>query len=237
MGRRRSNGLILAVALLGAGAVLGVLVAGPVYIEQPRWNGHLELPPAPRETLTPGAIDVGRSPPDGALRLMQTIAYVLFSLVAILLLVFVVRMLMRIRLRLAAPAAPASAMHDLAAAAGDAGVIEAPVVRRGIARALAALDEVRDPSDAVVQAWLGFEDAAVSAGAARRASETPTEYAVRIITRFEADRDAAERLVRLYEDVRFGGRRADADTIATARACLLRLQASWTEPAHTGMSG
>lgn len=236
MEHRRSYGLIAAVALLGACAVVGVLIAGPILIEEPRWGGTIDIPLPQQPTLTPGAIDIGGPQTDQALVIVQALATSLLALAAILLLVAFVRMLMRIRLRLAARAQPVAAMGDHAAGVGDS-VVEAPVVRRGIALALSALDDVRDPSDAVVRAWLGFEDVAVAAGAARRPSETPTEYAVRIISRYDADRDAAERLVRIYEDVRFGGRRADAGTVADARACLLRLQASWTEPAGKGASG
>ncbi len=228
MGRRRSPGLIVAVALLGAGAVLGVLVAGPIYIEQPRWNGKLVFPTPPQQTMTPAPGDIGGRPAVEAMRVFTVLQYVLFALLALLVLYVLVRLLLRLRLRLGPRGAGSGPLADLPA--GEAGgAVDAPVVRRGIARALAALDDVRDPSDAVVQAWLGFEDAAVAAGAARTPSETPTEYAVRIISRFDADRTSAEQLVRLYEDVRFGGRRADAETVATARACLLRLQASWTQ--------
>jgi hypothetical protein len=227
MGHPRSKGLVVAVVILAVGAVLGVLLAGPIFIEKPRWSGRLAAPPpltrSPEPVQTPG----GR--PDDTMNLVQLIQNALIVVGTLLLLILLLRALMRIRLRLdARRMRGVQALHDAALPAPDGGIIQAPVVRRGIARALAALDEHRDHSDAVVQAWLGFEDAA---GAARRLSETPTEYAVRIISRFDADRAAAEELVEVYEDVRFSGRPADAAAVATARRCLLALQASWNDDA------
>ena len=229
MGHPRSKGLVVAVVILAVGAVLGVLLAGPIFIERPRWSGQLAAPPPLTRTPEPVQTPGGR--PDDTMNLIQLIQNALIVLGALALLILLLRALMRIRLRLDARRTGVQALRDAALPAPDGGIIEAPVVRRGIARALVALDENRDPSDAVVQAWLGFEDAAVAAGAARRPAETPTEYAVRIIARFDADRQAAEELVQVYEDVRFSGRPADAAAVATARRCLLALQASWNDGA------
>jgi hypothetical protein len=230
MAHPRSKGLVVAVVILAVGAVLGVLLAGPIFIEKPRWSGGLAAPPPITRSPEPVQTPSGR--PDDTMNLVQLIQNALIILGALALLILLLRALMRIRMRLDARRMQGvQALHDAALPAPDGGIIEAPVVRRGIARALAALDDHRDPSDAVVQAWLGFEDAAVAAGAARRPSETPTEYAVRIISRFDADRTAAEELVQVYEDVRFSGRAADAAAVATARRCLLALQASWNDGA------
>lgn len=227
----RSKGMVVAVVLLAVGAVLGVLLAGPIFIEKPRWSGQLAAPPPITRTPEPVQTPGGR--PDDTMNLVQLIQNALIVLGALALLILLLRALMRIRLRLdPRRRTGVQALQNAALPAPDGGIIQAPVVRRGIARALAALDEHRDPSDAVVQAWLGFEDAAVAAGAARRPSETPTEYAVRIIARFDADRRAAEELVEVYEDVRFSGRSADASAVATARRCLLALQASWNDAAR-----
>jgi hypothetical protein len=227
--RRGGSGLIVAVVILAVGVVVGVLLAGPIFIEQPRWTGQLAPPPPPTRTPLP-AETPGR--PDQSMHWVQLVQNALYALLAVAVLLLLLRALMRMRLRWGARRSDrVTVMADVVVGSSDGGIIEAPVVRRGIARALAALDEQRDPSDAVVQAWLGFEDAAVAAGAARRPSETPTEYAVRIISRFDADRAAAEQLVHVYEDVRFGGRRADAAAVATARRCLLALQASWNDAA------
>jgi hypothetical protein len=103
----------------------------------------------------------------------------------------------------------------------------APVVARGIERALQMLDDVREPSDAIVRAWLGLQEAAEASGAARRASETPGEYTTRIVTRFGTDHDAALTLLSLYQGVRFGGHPVDGATIELARSCLARLRDSW----------
>jgi len=229
MGHPRSRGLVVTVVILAVGAVLGVLLAGPIFIEKPRWSGGLGAPPPATRTPEPVQTPGGR--PDDTMNLVQLIQNALIVIGALALLILLLRALMRVRLRLDARRTGVPTLQSGALPAPDGGIIEAPVVRRGIARALAALDEHRDPSDAVVQAWLGFEDAAVAAGAARRPSETPTEYAVRIIARFDADRQAARELVQVYEDVRFSGRPADAAAVATARRCLLALQGSWNDGA------
>lgn len=229
MGHPRSRGLVVAVVILAVGAVVGVLLAGPIFIEKPRWSGE---PAAPRITRTPEPVQTPGGRPDDTMNLVQLIQNALIVLGTLALLILLLRALMRIRVRLEGRRMTGvPTLHDAALPAPDGGIIHAPVVRRGIARALAALDEQRDPSNAVVQAWLGFEDAAVAAGAARRPSETPTEYAVRIIARFDADRQAAEELVHVYEDVRFSGRPADAAAVSTARRCLLALQQSWNDAA------
>ena len=55
-------------------------------------------------------------------------------------------------------------------------------MQRGIAGALATIDERATASDAIVAAWIGLEESAADAGVKRAASETPGEFVVRIIT-------------------------------------------------------
>lgn len=103
----------------------------------------------------------------------------------------------------------------------------APVVRRGLARAIEILDEDRPPSDAIVAAWLGLQEAAEDSGVRRRPAETPAEFTTRIIRRAGADRQSATTLLRLYQDVRFGAAEVTPTDIQRARTALVELSAAW----------
>jgi hypothetical protein len=108
---------------------------------------------------------------------------------------------------------------------------DAPIVHRGLRLALEALSEDRLPGDAVVRAWLGLQQAAEDSGVERRAAETPTEFTARVITRVRADQQAAGALVDVYQEVRFGAHPVTPADVASARAAIEALLASWHEPA------
>ena len=120
----------------------------------------------------------------------------------------------------------AEGLHAEGAGTGPE-VADAPAVLRGIAAALVALDEHREPSDAVVQAWLGLQQAAEDAGFARSAAETPTEFTGRVLSRTGADRVALRRLLRLYLRARFGDGAITAVDATDAGDALRALEASW----------
>lgn len=105
--------------------------------------------------------------------------------------------------------------------------VSAPVIRRGIDGALRLIDERPLPTDAIVAAWVGLEESAADAGIARGVSETPAEFALRIITRRAGISDAASELLRLYERVRFGGHSADEIDRDTARGALKVIEEAW----------
>jgi hypothetical protein len=107
---------------------------------------------------------------------------------------------------------------------------DTPIVHRGLRLALDALDEQREPADAVVKAWLGLQSAAEDSGVERRAAETPTEFTARVITRVQADAEAAAQLVDVYQAVRFGGHPITSADVRAARAAIERLLDSWHEP-------
>jgi hypothetical protein len=60
-----------------------------------------------------------------------------------------------------------------------------------------------DPRNAIVAAWLRFEVQGQSAGVGRRAWETSSEYALRILDLVSADSGAVNRLAGLYREARF----------------------------------
>ncbi|MFJ4996643.1 DUF4129 domain-containing protein [Microbacterium sp. NPDC088619] len=101
------------------------------------------------------------------------------------------------------------------------------VMQRGIAGALQTIDERVTASDAIIAAWIGLEESAADAGVRRAASETPGEFAVRIITLRPGVADEAAALLRLYESVRFGTRVADEGDRASARQALRRIEGVW----------
>ena len=226
-GRR---GLLVALLAAATVAVFGVLLSGPFRVG-PSSPGAVALPtvtPPPAATVQPGPsrLTGAAARADGA---VQLVALIVLSLVTIAVLAALVLWLAR-RAQRSRIAVERPVEDDAASpAAGRPAdpTLAAPEVRRGLARALDLLDEPVTPSDAVVRAWLGLEDAAVAAGAPRRPAETPSEYAARIIRRFDADREAADELRRLYERVRFGGVALGPDAVEAARGCLTRLLASW----------
>ncbi|QAY61552.1 DUF4129 domain-containing protein [Microbacterium protaetiae] len=232
---RTPNGrglMIGAVVAAGVVVVLSVLAAGPVQVEAPRWS-PAPVTPTPIELpgAGPGQLAPTAEPSPIVATVFGIVLQVLFFAgVAALLAVLVVFIVRRIQQRRRLVRRRRAVQTEGGGVLGSAdGAVPAPVMRRGIARALQVLDADREPSDAVIQAWLGLEETAADAGAGRAAAETPAEYTARIVQRFDTDREAAQALLRLYQDVRFGARAADAASVAAARECLVRLQASWHE--------
>lgn len=110
----------------------------------------------------------------------------------------------------------------------DVPEVDAPVMRDGIAQARSILDSDRPPKDAIVEAWLALEHAAVAAGVGRRPSQTPTEFTAVVLDRTPAQRDAVEVLRELYSRVRFSEEPVtDADGDA-ARAAIAAIAAHWS---------
>lgn len=60
-----------------------------------------------------------------------------------------------------------------------------------------------EPRNAIVAAWSRFEVQGERAGVGRRASETSSEYAIRILDLVAADTGAVNRLAGLYREARF----------------------------------
>lgn len=160
--------------------------------------------------------------------------WVLVAVVVALLVRLLLRYLPRPARRTAEPIAESGPLgDDLAEQPDDEAVPDAPVVRRGIAEALTALDAGREPADAIVAAWLGLQESAEDAGLARRPAETPTEFTRRILGRVTSDAAAVDTILRLYLPVRFGDRPATAADVELVRAALRHLESSWrSEPAR-----
>lgn len=65
------------------------------------------------------------------------------------------------------------------------------------------------PRNGIVHCWHRLEELAAEAGLGRRASETPAEFALRLLTTVDADEDAAYRLTLLYREARFSHHELD----------------------------
>lgn len=233
--RRRSTIGVVAVALLGLGLVASTIAAGPLQAGRPRWlptSGNLPARPAAPVPGPSGAPTPAPQDHVSPALLQQWLLWAALAAIVVAgILVYLLRRALRRsglrseardgRLSPVTPSAPPPRTDEPVA----------PVVARGIERALQVFDDVREPKDAIVRAWLGLQDAAEASGASRRPAETPGEYTTRIITRFGTDRGAALTLLDLYQGVRFGGHPADGATVELARACLTRLRDSWHESA------
>lgn len=109
---------------------------------------------------------------------------------------------------------------------------DAPAVRSGIELALGALDAEREPSDAIMRAWMGLQQTAEESGITRYGAETATEFTQRILSRVSADDRAIRTLLRLYLRTRFGDHPITAADVASARESLRALADSWDEQWH-----
>jgi hypothetical protein len=171
-------------------------------------------------------------PPDGDPGAVRTVILVLLALVAAVLLALLVAAVVR-ALRRAWENRELEVREGAAAAAAATGAVaadaqpDAEVIQRGIAAALRHIDAQPVPGDAIVAAWVGVEEAAADSGVVRGVSETPGEFALRIIARRSAIDADARRLLALYESVRFGGYDATEADRAEARLLLERIEEAW----------
>ncbi len=104
-----------------------------------------------------------------------------------------------------------------------------PALRRGIASAESLLDQIADPADAIVAAWLAVEAAAASSGLPRKPAQTPTEFTTDVLSRTPADPAAVTGLLRLYHRARFSSQAPSAADVDEARRLLGVLARSWSE--------
>ncbi len=99
-------------------------------------------------------------------------------------------------------------------------------LRAGLVEAAARLRQGGEPSDAVVASWVALEDAASRSGVRRDPAATPTEFALEVLGRTSADRDATRSLLARYERARFSGLPVTDDDVEGAAADLEVLAAT-----------
>ncbi|KHK96887.1 hypothetical protein LK09_13645 [Microbacterium mangrovi] len=221
-------------AVLAVLAVAFAALAGPIRWSPPRWRfaapgaAQVTSEPQPSFSAAPAPADAG---PNEVQRVLMLVVLLVACVAAAVLLYRILRRLgavRRVRQDAAAHRIEVTSAGEVIAESAPAA---APIVR-GLARALQILDDERSADDAIVRAWLGLEEASAASGAGRRPAETPSEYAARVVARFDTDRRAAAVLLDLYQGVRFGGRHADAASIDAARESIRRLADSWHEDAE-----
>ena len=83
-----------------------------------------------------------------------------------------------------------------------------------------------DPRNAIVAAWHHFEVQGERAGVARRASETSSEYGMRILDLAAADNGSVNRLAELYREARFSDHPVTEEHRARALAALADIRRS-----------
>lgn len=219
-----AGGLALLIAL---GSALGSAL---VFTGPRRTFGVLPSPKPLVQTPPPAAVATGTPPPiaTGSRPDLGWIVILVLCLVGAFLVFVVVRYVLR-RLRDRQRGGPGGLGDEALDLLGDDPSVEtsAPYLRRGLRRALDVLDGDREPGDAIVQAWLGLQEAAEDAGYRRLESETPTEFTSRILERTGVDGSALATLRRLYLAVRFGDAVSTARDVAAARAALQTLDAQW----------
>lgn len=223
----RRRVVLVAVLLVLA---LGVTLLGAARWTGARWHVTAATPAAenvtavgPTGTETPDALSLLRGDDTGA----RLFAWILVGLAAAVVVVAVVLLARRWVARRPAPAGPLAVPEVVTLAEEPEPTPDVERVKRGFERAFAELAASRPPSDAIVAAWLGLEEAAQDAGISRRPSETPTELTSRLLTALDVDPDASTTLLDLYQRVRFGGREASAADVATAQRCLETMTSGW----------
>jgi hypothetical protein len=217
---------VLLVVLVIVAAGLG----GTSHFGGPRWYPHLGGGRGAKTLITqatpPTAPPTTRRRPrhiSGALQ--SWIIALLAAAVVVAIATFLLRLWGRRRMP-AAPNLHASSVQATQALAPEPEA-EPETLLTGIELALQALDEQREPGDAIVRAWLGLQETAEESGIVRRASETPTEFTSRILSGAFADDRALRTLLRLYLRTRFGEHPVTAEDVAAVRDALQKLVSNW----------
>ncbi|WP_439902669.1 DUF4129 domain-containing protein [Microbacterium azadirachtae] len=215
--------VLVTVLLMAIASLQGVPQFGNLLLDR--------RPPAPTPSSggqTPGP-SIGQGLPD--LPLLAAIASVIAIVIAVVGLLLLGWLFWRV-VRALWAARPLGRQEGGAvdvgqpAMASDDGV-DAGAIRDAAVDAQQAIDEHRDPSDAIVAAWVELEQVSARAGRARAESETPGEFTVRILRRRPGMDADLETLLALYESVRFGGVSADEQARTAARRCLAAIEEGW----------
>lgn len=211
-------------------AMLAAVVAGRPMFTPPS-TGPEPLPvPSAQQTLPPviGGEPQQQQGDDTILIVVSTLLLLFLLAVVITALALIVRAV-QLYWRERPPRRQYAANADTA---GQADIIaeatpDAPIMRRGIEAARAAISGHQDPTDAIIAAWVGLEQTAVDSGVGRGASETPAEFTLRILLRRPVIDTPARELLRLYESVRFGGHTAGETMRDHAAQSLREIEEGW----------
>lgn len=228
---------VVAAALVGLAAVLLAAALGPVTFASGSPLDRLRLgdgaPEAP-----PGQAGVDEAPVealDPPEPLLEVPAEVLVSMVAVIVAsALLVRSLLRAR-RSPEDAAPDEDEDDEGLVEGR---VDLDAVAASARRSLLRLAEVPDgqASEAVIACWVELELAGEGAGSAHRHTDTPTDFARRLVAAApDLDAGVLDDLRRVYSRVRYGGAPATRADVALAREALEHLLVVLA-PARSGAS-
>jgi hypothetical protein len=216
--------LLVVVVIVAAG------IGGTSHFGGARWYPHLggkshSTLPTPKTLIPTAPPTTRRRPRHNSGALPWWVGALLVAAIVVAIAAYLVRLWARRRM----PAAPKLHGSSVQATQPLAPEPEAEpeTLLTGIELALQALDEQREPGDAVVRAWLGLQETAEESGIVRRASETPTEFTSRILSGAFADDRALRTLLRLYLRTRFGDHPVTAEDVAAVRDALQKLVSNW----------
>jgi len=221
----RRVGTVAATAAVLVLAVVGAGLGGPWRLQRRAWLTSPELepyvgPPPPTLVGLPPTLPPQRVRDPLDLSWLGLVAQVILGLLVLALLAWLWR-----RYRASAVTRRADD------AAGDVVLTvvepELPVLRRGVRAAQRHLDEIVDPDNAIIEAWLALEAAAASSGVQRGPAETPTEFTGDVLRATAADPGAVSRLLTLYHRARFAATGVTRADVAEAGRCLAALARSW----------
>lgn len=227
-GRRPNLGAAAAVAGLALLVVVGASVAGPWVLEERQWESPLARVerPEPLEPLPLPPPFRSATPRPGSgepldLSWLPIVGIVLLAGVVVAALIWLWQ-----RYRQADTGEQVAPLGDGIAVEGHVEP-KIPVLQQGVRVARHFLDQVGDPTDAIVAAWLALEEAAAASGVYREPAATPTEFTVDVLERTKASPAATAELLHLYHRARFASAGAEPGDVEAAARCLAVLANDW----------
>lgn len=236
----RSRPVLALAAVLGLLVVAAAGLQGAASTTGPRWSWDFtvdELPTPPPDLVEEDDLGV-RPEPSQVDPSSPSVDWLPWTLVVVLVVLVGIVLAWWLWRRRPAQVRPLEGtLEDLGPAAPEVlgepeSVPAAPVLRRGFEHALHVLDSSREPGDAIVEAWVGLEEAAADSGVRRAPAQTPTEFTSRILARSVGAERPVHRLLDLYLRVRFGDHPATPADVAEARTCLEDLSVAWRDGAE-----
>jgi Domain of unknown function (DUF4129) len=218
-----------ALAAVAIGLVGWAATTGPPLSTRP-----LELPAGAQLPTVPPLVT---SDPDAPIRFSEAVERAILSFfqvasilvligLVLLAIVLLVRTIDWLRLRLARRR-DAGRLADYVSgeAVLDEDVDDDEELANEVRAGIAALDDAREPTDAILACWLRLERVAATFGVARDPADTPTDLVVRLLGAHDVRRETLVRLAALYERARYSPTPLDESARTEARAALHAVEA------------
>lgn len=180
----------------------------------PRPPSSQGVPPPPRTEVPQNDVNERPDLPDWLSAIGRAMFWVLQALFALLVAWGIYAWVRKVRLPKAEPGAPA--VPD--AERPDAAVQLAEAVETSLLSV-----EGGTATDAVIACWVALEESAAAAGVARRASETSSEFTVRVLSTGISEAELVG-LARLYREARYSTHGSTEAAREQARSALIRLR-------------